>query len=71
MAQTTTTPPPWASQMWDRWEAFVRAQVPRCIQALLEEEVTAVFGRSKSARRAAVDASTGLRNGDGKPRRLG
>jgi putative transposase len=31
--------------------------------------VTTLLGRSKSARRAAVDASKGLRNGDGKPRR--
>jgi putative transposase len=36
----------------------------------LEEEITALLGRPKSVRRAAVDAPTGLRNGYGKPRRL-
>jgi transposase-like protein len=56
--------------MWERLEAFVREQIQRFIQALLEEEVTALLGRPKSARRAAVDASKGLRNGYGNPRRL-
>jgi putative transposase len=70
MGQKTTTPPSSSSQMWERLEAFVREQVQRFIQALLEEEVTAFLGRSKSARRAAVDAPVGLRNGYGKPRRL-
>jgi putative transposase len=48
----------------------VREQVQRFIQALLEEEVTALLGRPKSAHRAAVDAPAGMRNGYGKPRRL-
>src|SRR5919109_3806376 len=65
-----TTPEPKASSTWDRLEEFVREQVQRFIQALLEEEVTALLGRPKSARRAPVDASAGLRNGYGKPRRL-
>lgn len=51
-------------------EAFVRAHVQQFIQALLEEEVTALIGRPKSARRPAVDAPTGYRNGYGKARRL-
>jgi putative transposase len=49
---------------------LVREHVQRLIQARLEEEVTAFLGRSKSTRRAAVDAPQGYRNGHGKPRRL-
>jgi putative transposase len=70
MEQKTTTPTSSSSQMWERLEAFVREQIHRVIQALLEEEVTALLGRRKSARRAAVDSSAGLRNGYGNPRRL-
>jgi transposase-like protein len=70
MEQKTTTPTSSSSQMWERLEAFVREQIQRVIQALLEEEVTALLGRRKSARRAAVDTSAGLRNGYGNPRRL-
>jgi putative transposase len=56
--------------MWERLEGFVREHIQRFIQALLEEEVTALLGRPKSARRAAVDAAVGMRNGYGQPRRL-
>jgi hypothetical protein len=35
-----------------------------------EEEVTELLGRTKSARREAVDATPGYRNGYGKLRRL-
>src|SRR5918999_28637 len=56
--------------MWERLEVFVREQVQRFIQALLDEEITALLGRAKSARRGSVDAPMGLRNGYGKPRRL-
>jgi putative transposase len=56
--------------MWERLEGFVREHIQRFIQTLLEEEVTALLGRPKSARRAAVDAPAGMRNGYGKPRRL-
>ena len=59
-----------SSSPWDRLEDFVRDHVQRFIQALLEEEVTELVGRPKSARRAAVDAPAGYRNGHGKPRRL-
>jgi predicted pyridoxine 5'-phosphate oxidase superfamily flavin-nucleotide-binding protein len=69
MAQKRTPSPSSSSQLGERLEACVRAPGPRFIQALLAEEVTAFFGRSTSARRATVDASTGRRNGDGKPRR--
>lgn len=70
MEQKTTTQSSSSSQMWERLEEFVREQVQRFIQSLLEEEVSALLGRPKSARRAPVDGPSGLRNGYGKPRRL-
>jgi len=70
MAQQTTSQGSSSSQIWERLEAFVRDQVQRFIQALLEEEITELLGRPKSTRRAAVDAPQGMRNGYGKPRRL-
>jgi putative transposase len=70
MEQKTTRHVGPSSEMWERLEGFVREQIQRFIQALLEEEVTALLGRPKSARRAAVDAPAGRRNGYGKPRRL-
>lgn len=51
-------------------ESFLRVQIQRFIQELLEEEVTAFIGRKKSERRAEVDAPPIYRNGHGKPRRL-
>src|SRR2546426_3515910 len=65
-----TTPVPKASSTWERLEEFAREHVQRFIQALLEEEVTELLGRTKSARREAVDTTPGYRNGYGKPRRL-
>lgn len=59
-----------SSATWETLEAFARAQVQDFIQQLLEDEVTELLGRPKSARRAAVDAPPGARNGHGKPRRL-
>ena len=55
---------------WDTLETFARAHVRAFIQQLLEDEVTELLGREKSARRAAVDAPVGARNGHGQPRRL-
>ena len=66
----STTPEPQASSTWERLEEFVREHVQRFIQTLLEEEVTELLGRTKSARREVVDATPGYRNGYGKPRRL-
>ncbi len=57
------------SGTWERLEDFVREHVQRFIQSLLEEEVTELLGRTKSARREAVDAAPGYRNGYGKARR--
>jgi transposase-like protein len=65
-----TTPEPKANSTWEQLEGFVREHVQQFIQALLEEEVTELLGRTKSARRNAVDATPGYRNGYGKPRRL-
>jgi transposase-like protein len=65
-----TTPEPEASRTGERLEEFVREQVQRFIQALLEEEVAELLGRKKSARREAIDPTPGYRNGYGKPRRL-
>lgn len=59
-----------SSEMWERLEGFVREHIQRFIQTLLEEEVTALLGRPKAARRGAVDAPAGMRNGYGRPRRL-
>tara|TARA_Y100000031_G_scaffold129985_1_gene149404 strand:- start:52 stop:1296 length:1245 start_codon:yes stop_codon:yes gene_type:complete len=55
---------------WEHLEDWVRGQVQRLIQELLEEEVTEFLGRAKSARRSALDGVPGYRNGYGKPRRL-
>jgi transposase-like protein len=70
MEQKSTAKASASSQMWERLEAFVRAQIQHFMQALLEEEITTLLGRPKSARRGAVAAPPGMRNGDGKPRRL-
>lgn len=55
---------------WETLEIFAREQIRAFVQALLEEELTALLGRARSQRRAAVDAPAGSRNGYGKPRRL-
>ena len=48
---------------WEQLEDWVRSQVQRLIQELLEEEVTAFLGRAKSALRSDSDNDTGYRNG--------
>ena len=70
MQEQNTEPVVSSSRLWERGEDFAREHVQRFIQALLEEEVTALVGRATSARRTAVDAPPGYRNGPGKPRRL-
>ncbi len=65
---TTKTSP--SSNLWEHLEEFARDHVQRFIQGLVEEEVTELLGRKKSARRVAVDAPSGYRNGYGKPRKL-
>jgi transposase-like protein len=56
---------------WESLEAWARLKIQEALQAVLEEEVSELLGRVKSARRAPVDAAPGYRNGYGKPRRLG
>ena len=51
------------AKTWEHVEDFVREHIQQFIQALLEEEVTELLGRTKSARREAVDATPGYRNG--------
>ena len=70
MTQKTTTLEPKVNSTWEQLEDFVREHVQQFIQALLEEEVTELLGRTKSSRREAVDGAPGYRNGYGKPRRL-
>jgi len=55
---------------WDHLEGWVRGKVQELVQSLLEEEVTELLGRNKSARRQAMDAPIGYRNGYGKERSL-
>lgn len=70
MEQRTTKPEARSSHTWEHLEEFVREHVQQFIQGVLEEEVTALLERPKSARRTTVDAPGGYRNGYGKPRRL-
>ncbi|MGE5251334.1 MAG: IS256 family transposase [Bacteroidota bacterium] len=56
--------------LWSHLEEFVRGHIQQFVQRLLVEEVTMRLGRAKSARRAAVDAPEGYRNGYGTPRKL-
>jgi transposase-like protein len=70
MEQGTTKHEARSSHTWAHLEEFVREQVQQFIQGFLEEEVTALLERPKSARRTTMDAPGGYRNGYGKPRRL-
>ncbi|MBM3271223.1 MAG: transposase, partial [Candidatus Sericytochromatia bacterium] len=45
-------------------------RIQEFVQGLLEEEVNELLGRLKSQRRGAAGASTGYRNGYGKPRKV-
>jgi len=58
---------------YETLEPWARMKVQEFLQQLLEEEVTALLGREKHARRektASVDAPGGSRNGYGKPRKF-
>ena len=50
-------------------EEFARSSIQRLLQQVLEEEVEALLGRTRSERREA-DTPLGYRNGHGKERRL-
>jgi len=56
--------------IWQGLESLVRERIQQFIQALLEEEVTELVGRSKSQRRAPMAEVRLYRNGHGKPRQL-
>lgn len=70
MGKQSTEPTKESRPTWDTLEDWMRGQVQRLIQRVLEDEVTEFVGRTKSQRRATVDAPAGYRNGQGKPRRL-
>ena len=55
---------------WEHLEDWLRGQVQKLIQELLEQEVTEFLGRVKSARRSESDNDAGYRNGYAKPRKL-
>jgi hypothetical protein len=59
MEQRTTKHEARSSRTWEPLEEFVREHVQQFIQGLLEEEVTALLERPKSARRMMVDAPGG------------
>ena len=58
-----------SSPVWATLEAFARQAVQGFVQRLLEEEVTELLQRGKSARRGPGE-TPGYRNGHGKPRGL-
>src|ERR687892_210721 len=68
--ESRACPVPDTGVHWEHLEEWVRGQVQRLIQELLEEEITGFLGRTRSARRSALDGFLGYRNGHGKRRRL-
>ena len=61
-------PTPFRSSLrpsWDHLAEYVREHIQEFIQTLLEEEVTELLGRPKSARRKTRPTSVGYRNGHG------
>lgn len=70
MVEKSTEEPFGSRTIWEQLETMARERIQEFVQALLEEEVTALVGRRKSERREAVDAPAIYRNGHGKPRRL-
>lgn len=70
MKKHATDAPKPSRVAWEQLEGWVRHEVQRLIQEILEEEVTELLGRERSQRRRAVDGDPGYRNGHGKERRL-
>jgi transposase-like protein len=70
MEKKTTEAAIESSPTWETLEAFARTGIQKLLQSILEEEVTELLGREKSARRTTVDPQAGYRNGYGRPRRL-
>jgi len=55
---------------WETLEDWARMRIQDLLQEVLEEEVTALLGRTRYQRREAVDANPAYRNGHGRPRLL-
>ena len=70
MRKESTRSPSESRAHWEDLEEWVRGQIQGLIQELLEEEITELLGRAKSARRSTLGGAPGYRNGYGKPRRL-
>ena len=70
MKESTLEIPRASMPTWETLEAWVRGWIQDLLQRILEEEVTEALGRTRYARRSAVDGAPGSRNGYGKPRRL-
>jgi len=71
MAEKSTEERFGSRPLWESLEEMARERIQQFVQELLEEEVTALVGRRKSARRPVIDdGPTVYRNGYGKPRRL-
>lgn len=50
---------------WETLESFARGSIQSFVQRLLEEEVTDLLGRRRSARKAPVDPEEGYRKDSG------
>jgi putative transposase len=70
LTETQERTPEGPAVVFEELESWVRSQVQRFIQGLLEEEVTDLLGRRKSERRENSEAANGYRNGYGKERKL-
>jgi transposase-like protein len=57
-----------SSPCWEGLESWIRKQIQRCFQDVLEEEVTEFLGRERYERREDVGGASGSRNGYGKSR---
>lgn len=70
MSKESTSRVSSSSPEWEALEDWVRIRVQGWVQDLLDEELTELLGRKKSARRRPVDSSAGYRNGHGRRRKL-
>ena len=70
MQKHTENTPSLSIPVWDALEGWIRREIQRRLQEILEEEVTGFLGRCPYERRSGVDSHSGYRNWYGKPRRL-
>jgi transposase-like protein len=61
---------PQSSVTYETLEDHARLEIQRWFQDLWDAELSALLGRARHERRAAIDGPEGYRNGHGKPRRL-